>query len=276
MKVVILAGGMGSRLGALTDDRPKPMVEIGGGPMLWHIMRCYARFGHSEFVVALGYKGRVIKDYFLNYRAIHGDLTVRLGSGQVQYARAAHDDWTIHLVDTGIDTLTGGRLRRLKRIVGDATFMMTYGDGLASIDIDRLLEHHRRSRCLVTVTGVRPPARFGQLGIEGSQVRVFSEKPQVSEGWINGGFFVIEPAAIDLIDGDATAWEREPLERLARDRKLGVYCHDAFWQCVDTPRDLNYLESLWASGAPPWIESAPRTDAAAPPSRFEPLALEAR
>ncbi|HMQ16151.1 MAG TPA: glucose-1-phosphate cytidylyltransferase [Phycisphaerae bacterium] len=255
MKVVILAGGRGTRLGPLTDERPKPMLEVGGRPLLWHIMRSYAQFGFREFTIALGYRGQIIKDYFLNYRAETGDVTVALATGQARFHRPVAEDWTLHLVDTGDDSQTGGRLKRLVPWL-DATFFMTYGDGLADVDIAALLRFHRQHGRLATVTAVRPPARFGHLSIDGTQAVGFNEKPQVAEGWINGGYFVLEPAALELIGDDQTAWEIEPLQALARRGQLGVFCHEGFWQCVDTPRELAYLESRWQSGRAPWLPAA--------------------
>lgn len=251
MKVVILAGGRGTRLGSLTDERPKPMLEVGGRPLIWHIMRSYAQFGLNEFVAALGYRGQFIKSYFLNYRAESGDVSVALATGRAQFHQPVAEDWTVHLVDTGEETQTGGRLKRLAPHLTE-TFMMTYGDGLANVDIAKLLAFHRAHGGLATVTGVRPPARFGHLAIAGGRVTSFNEKPQVAEGWINGGYFVLEPEALNSIAGDGVMWEVEPLQALARDGQLGVYQHDGFWQCVDTPRELNYLESLWRGGQAPW------------------------
>lgn len=255
MKVVILAGGRGTRLGQLTDERPKPMLEVGGRPLIWHIMRSYAQFGWGEFVAALGYRGQFIKSYFINYRSENGDLTVDLATGRTQFHQGVAEDWIVHLVDTGEETQTGGRLKRLAGHLSD-TFMMTYGDGLANIDLGALLAFHRAHGGLATVTGVRPPARFGHLTIDNGKAVNFNEKPQVAEGWINGGYFVLEPEVLGYIDADATMWEVEPLQALARDGQLGVFQHDGFWQCVDTPRELNYLESLWRSGQAPWKPAA--------------------
>lgn len=252
MKVVILAGGFGTRLSEETETKPKPMVEIGGRPMLWHIMKVYAHFGFNEFILALGYRGDVIKRYFLEYSESNADLTVDLGTGRVTAHNASHEDWTVHLVDTGLETITGGRLKRLASWLRNGTFMMTYGDGVADIDLRALLRFHRSHGKLATVTAVRPPARFGGLMFEGDRVSKFTEKPQIGEGWINGGFFVLEPAVVDYIDGDATHWEREPLERLAIDRELFAYKHDGFWQSMDTLRDVRLLNAVWSSGEPPW------------------------
>jgi glucose-1-phosphate cytidylyltransferase len=252
MKVVILAGGFGTRLTEETETKPKPMVEVGGRPVLWHIMKSYAHYGFKEFAVALGYKGDVIKRYFLDYAKLQSDFTVNLSSGDVMRRGSAIDDWTVHLVDTGAQTLTGGRIRRMGPLLGRETFMATYGDGVCNVDLGALLAFHRRHGKLATVTAVRPPARFGGLVFAGDRVVEFTEKPQIGEGWINGGFFVLEPAVLDYIDGDGTTFEAEPLERLAADGQLMVYRHDDFWQCMDTLRDLRLLESLWSSGKAPW------------------------
>ena len=252
MKTVILAGGMGTRLSEETEVRPKPMVEIGGRPILWHIMKIFAAFGHREFLVALGYKGEVIKSYFLNYYYLQNSITVNLGSGQVDVHDGPPDDWTIHLVDTGPRTDTGGRIRRLKEWLGNETFMLTYGDGVARIDVGELLAFHRRHGRLATITAVRPPGRFGGLSLEDDLVTRFVEKPQLGEGWINGGFFVLEPEILDMIEGDDTSFEREPLERLARDEQLVAYRLESFWQCMDTLRDVRFLNAVWESGEAPW------------------------
>jgi glucose-1-phosphate cytidylyltransferase len=252
MKVGLLAGGLGSRLSEETILKPKPMVEIGGRPILWHIMQGYAASGFREFVLALGYKAEVIKEYFLNYRLHNASFTVRLQSGDVTtHAEAAHD-WTVHLLDTGLATQTGGRVREIARFVGRETFLLTYGDGVCDLDIRRLVEFHRSHGKLATVTAVRPPARFGSLQFDGDTVVDFHEKPQASEGWINGGFFVLEPKVADYIDGPDSIWEREPMERLAAEGQLVACRHDGFWQCMDTVRDLRLLENLWAQGEAPW------------------------
>jgi glucose-1-phosphate cytidylyltransferase len=252
MKVVILAGGLGTRLSEETEVRPKPMVEIGGRPIIWHIMKHYAHYGFDEFVVALGHKGEALKRYFLDYATINSSFTVHLGSGDTLRRQACREDWTVHLIDTGAQTMTGGRLKRLAPLFAGETFMMTYGDGVCSVDLTRLLAFHRGHRRLATVTAVRPPARFGGLAFDGDQVIEFMEKPQIGEGWINGGFFVLQPEVLEYIAGDDTPWESEPLERLASERQLMAYRHGEFWQCMDTLRDLRYLESLWASGKAPW------------------------
>lgn len=252
MKVVILAGGFGSRLSEFTDVIPKPMVPVGGKPMLWHIMSRYAKFDHNEFGIALGYKAEVIKTFFGNYREINSDFTVDLATGVVQSLNSTDIDWKVTLVDTGLNTSTGGRLRRMKDFVGDETFMLTYGDGIADIDIDNLLDFHRSHGKLVTMTAVRPNTRFGELQLQGDTVKEFKEKPQLDDGWINGGFFVIEPQFIDFIGGDEVMLEREPLEKAAKQGQLMAYRHKGFWQCMDTKRDNDALEEIWSNGAP-WI-----------------------
>ena len=253
MKTVIMAGGLGTRLSEETTARPKPMVEVGGRPMLWHVMNIYAAVGFREFLVALGYKGEVIKSYFLNYRRVRNDITIELGSGAVDVHDGDAEDWTVHLIDTGLETQLGGRLRRLRSWLGDGTFMMTYGDGVAGLNVRDLLDFHRRHGRLATLTAVRPPARFGALQLDDELVSSFVEKPQTGEGWINGGFFVLEPDVIDYIEGDATVFEHGPLERLAAEGQLAAYRHEGFWQCMDTMRDVRLLNSLWESGRAPWI-----------------------
>lgn len=252
MKVVILAGGLGTRLQEETVVKPKPMVEIGGHPVLWHIMNIYAAQGYKEFVVALGYKGEVIKNYFLNYYYLRSNFSIHLDNGNIDIQRPGQEDWVIHLVDTGQDTAIGGRVRRLASLIGDKTFMMTYGDGVADINIQELVAFHRKQGKLATVTAVRPPARFGSLGLSGDLVATFAEKSQTGAGWINGGFFVLEPGILDYIKGDDTSFEQESLERLAREGQLAAYRHDGFWQCMDTMRDVGQLELLWARGGAPW------------------------
>ena len=258
MKVVLLAGGFGTRLSEETEARPKPMVEIGGRPLLWHLMKYYASFGHNEFFIALGYRSDVIKDYVLNYSMLSTpELTIQLRSGRVSTAGDHPEDWIVHCVDTGLETMTGGRLARLRAHVSDGTFLFTYGDGLSSVDLDALLAFHRKHGKLATITAVRPPARFGDLGLDGDRVVQFSEKPIARAGWINGGFFVFEPGVLDYIAGDATHLELEPLVNLAQDGELVAYKHPEFWQCMDTLRDLRLLEQLWSSGKAPWVRPAP-------------------
>jgi glucose-1-phosphate cytidylyltransferase len=252
VKTVILAGGFGTRLAEETEVKPKPMIEIGGRPILWHIMKYYAHFGHREFYIALGYKGEAIKRYVLDYAELNSSLSVSTSTGKVIRHEAERDDWIVHLMDTGIKTITGGRLKRLAQYLADGTFLMTYGDGVCDVDLRALVAFHRAHGKLATVTAVRPPARFGGFEFAGDQVSRFTEKPQVGEGWINGGFFVLEPGVLDYIEGDATHWEREPLEQLARDGQLMAFRHEAFWQCMDTLRDKRLLESLWQEGQAPW------------------------
>jgi glucose-1-phosphate cytidylyltransferase len=253
MKIAILAGGIGTRLREETEYRPKPMVEIGGRPILWHIMKLYALHGYCDFVICLGYKGDVIRDYFLNYEVRNRDFTVTLGSGDVQTHGEHHErGWRITLADTGLSTMTGGRLKRVARYLGGDTFMATYGDGVADIDIARLLAFHRGRGKLATVTGVRPSSRYGELQVHDGVVRVFREKPQVAEGCINGGFFVFEPGVLDLIEHDDETLEGGLLMKLAEQRQLAVYQHEGFWQCMDTYREMQLLNDLWNSGKPPW------------------------
>lgn len=252
MKVAILAGGMGSRLAEETEIRPKPMVEIGGYPILWHIMRHFDTHGFNEFAIALGYKGDHIKRFFTDYLSANSSLRVDLATGSYDLLEAGHDEkWVVDLIDTGRWTNTGGRIKRLAPYLGDETFMLTWGDGVSDVDLKRLLEFHRSHGKIATVTAVHPPARFGQLEMEGDRVSAFSEKP-LDQGWINGAFFVLEPAVFDYIDGDNTLFEKEPMERLAGEGQLMAYRHEGFWQCMDTMRDKKLLEDLWADGNPPW------------------------
>src|SRR3954453_15569174 len=248
MKVVILAGGVGSRLSEETVLKPKPMVEIGGRPILWHIMMHYSQYGLHDFVVALGYKGEYIKKYMIDYCSLNGDLHVDLARGSVATRNGHEQNWIVDLVDTGQQTNTGGRIKRLAPYLANTTFMLTWGECFSTRNPNPLLAFHRRPGRPATVTAVRPPARFGRLEIEGDLVQRFSEKPQMSEGWINGAFFVLEPGIFDYIAGDTTQWEKEPLERLAQDGQLMAYRHDGFWQCMDTLRDKVLLEDLWARG----------------------------
>jgi len=252
MKVGILAGGLGTRLAEHTDRIPKPMVEIGGRPILWHIMNEYSAFGHKEFVVALGYKAEVIKDYFVNYPYRSSSLTVSLRSGDVTRHDGDDEDWLVNLLDTGLETETGGRVKRIADFVGGERFFLTYGDGVSNIDIDQLLEFHERHGKLATMTAVRPPARYGAVEIDGDMVVNFQEKPQLGEGWISGGFFVFEPELADYINGDDDILERGPLTRLVSDGQLAAYRRNGYWQCMDTVRELRMLQELWDTGSPPW------------------------
>jgi len=252
MQVVILAGGRGTRISEETISRPKPMVEIGGRPILWHIMALYASYGYKEFLVACGYKGELIKEYFRNIVLQDSDFILDLRDGAMQVLNGSRLDWRVGIIDTGLDTMTGGRLRRLQRLIGRETFMCTYGDGLSDINLGALLDYHRRHGRLATVTAVRPPARFGGLSLDGDRVSEFTEKSQVSEGWINGGFFVFEPGVFDYLDSDETILEHEPLERLAADGQLMAFRHLGFFQPMDTLRERTVLETLWATGAAPW------------------------
>ena len=252
MKVVILAGGFGTRLSEYTETIPKPMVKIGGKPMLWHIMKIYAKFGYKDFNIALGYKAEVIKDYFLNYREINSDFTIDLGNGKLETHQSSNDDWKVTLVDTGINSMTGGRIKRMKKFIGNETFLLTYGDGLANIDIDKLVSFHREHGKMVTVTAVHPGARFGELDLDGDAVLSFKEKPQLGQGWINGGFFVVEPEFLDLINDDSTILEKDPLENVAKLDQLRSFKHEDFWKCLDTKRDKDFLEEMWLSGKPLW------------------------
>lgn len=250
MKVILLAGGFGTRLSEYTDVIPKPMVRIGGRPILWHIMQTYAYFGHKDFYVALGYKAEVIKEYFLNYHSVNSDFTVDLSTGDIRPHQIDSIDWNVTLVNTGDLTMTGGRVKRLQSFIGNETFMVTYGDGLADINVEELLKFHKSHGKMITVTAVRPSARFGELEIDGGVVKQFQEKPQMHEGWINGGYFVIEPRFFEFISGDQTLLEKEPLERASELGELMAFKHDGFWQCMDTKRDHELLEALWLKGAP--------------------------
>jgi glucose-1-phosphate cytidylyltransferase len=252
MKVVILAGGIGSRLAEETELKPKPMVEIGGRPILWHIMKHYSHYGFNEFSIALGYKGEEIKRYFLDYCSLSGSMTVNLASGTVESRSRDSEDWIVHLIETGTETHTGGRVKRLEPWLKDATFMVTYGDGVSSLNLDNLLKFHRSHARIATVTAVRPPARFGGLIFDGDLVSEFTEKPQIGEGWINGGFLVFEPGVFDYLEGDGSSLEADAMERLAADNQLVAYRHEGFWQCMDTMRDMRLLQSLWRSSSAPW------------------------
>ena len=252
MKVIILAGGLGSRLQEETDVRPKPMVQIGNKPILWHILNIYSAFGFNDFVIALGYKGEYIKDYFLNFYALNNNLTVNLSDGKSEIYKGKNLNWRISLVDTGTNTMTGGRIKRLQSLIGNETFMVTYGDGLADISISELVDYHNSHGKIATLSAVRPSARFGALNIKDGQVTEFVEKPQNEEGWINGGFFVLEPEIFDYIVGDETSFEWEPMQKLASEGQLMAFQHNGFFQPMDTIRERNILEKLWSSKEAPW------------------------
>lgn len=252
MKTVILCGGKGTRLKEETEIAPKPLVEIGGKPILWHIMNIYAHYGHNDFMLCLGYKGERIKEYFLNYYNLQSELTVSLKTGEVVASKKCYRDWLVHMIDTGSTTMTGGRLWRLRDKIEDSSFMLTYGDGVGNVDITKLLEFHRSHGRIATVTSVRPSARFGGMVIKDGVVRYFKEKSQTGEGWVNGGFFIFSRGVFDYLKGDDDVLEGEPLEHLARDGQLMAYEHNGFWQCMDTVRDRDVLEHLWASNEAPW------------------------
>ena len=252
MRVIILAGGFGTRLPEYTEMLPKPMVPVGGKPILWHIMKTYAHFGHMDFYVALGYKAEVIKEYFLQYRTLNADFTVDLGTGVITPHQLDEVDWRVTLVDTGHSSMTGGRVRRMKPYIENETFLLTYGDGVSNVNLEELVAFHKNHGKLVTVTAVRPGARFGELQLDNLQVTSFQEKPQLGQGWINGGYFVIEPGFFDLIAGDSTILEREPLEQAARMGELMAFKHEGFWQCMDTKRDRDNLEEMWRQGNALW------------------------
>ena len=252
MKTIILAGGLGTRLAEQTDVRPKPMVEIGGKPILWHIMKIYAQHGYKEFITALGYKSEVIKSYFAEFYRLQNDLTVHTGNGTIDIHERNTDDWIINLIETGKFTNTGGRIKRLKKWIDNKTFMMTYGDGVANVNISELVKFHKKKGKLATVTAVRPPARFGGISIDNGIVNEFIEKPQIGEGWVNGGFFVLEPEVIDYIENDDSSFEKTTLEKIALAGELAAFEHRDFWQCMDTIRDVSMVNDLWDSGEPPW------------------------
>lgn len=253
MRAIILAGGFGTRLSEETSLRPKPMVEIGGNPILWHIMNIYSQQGVSEFIIALGYKGELIKEYFLNFYALNNDISIDLASGKTTVHHRNHNNWTVHLVDTGPSTQTGGRLKRLRSwLKPNEDFFFTYGDGVADVDLNELARFHHLHKKLATVTTVRSPARFGRLSFNGDMITEFHEKPQLGEGWINGGFFLLNAQVIDYIPNDETSWEREPIERLAQDGQLIGYRHYGFWSCMDTLKEKNTLEEHWQTGKAPW------------------------
>jgi len=253
MKVVILAGGLGTRLSEETDIIPKPIVEIGGYPIIWHIMKIYSTYGYNDFLVCLGYKGYLIKEYFANYFLHMSDVTFNLKTGEMILQRSNSEDWQVTLVDTGLDTMTGGRIKRIKNYIGNSAFLLTYGDGVSDVNIKSLVKYHKKNHKYATLIAVRPPGKFGSLVLGNlSRVRQFVEKPAGDGSWINGGFFVLEPTIFDYIQGDNTFWEGEPLEELAKDGQLTAYKHFGFWRCMDTLRDKRELEELWRSGNPPW------------------------
>ena len=252
MKAVILAGGLGTRISEETSTRPKPMVEIGGKPILWHIMKIYAAHGIQDFIICLGYKGYMIKEYFANYYLHMSDVTFDMTNNKMEVHQNNAEPWRVTLVDTGEETMTGGRLRRIRAYLDDEDFCLTYGDGVCDVDIRRLVEFHKREGGLATLTAVQPPGRFGAINMEKHRITSFEEKPQGDGGWINGGFFVLSPKVIDYVESDTTAWEKEPLDRLARQGDLSAFMHKGFWQPMDTLRDKNHLEELWASGKAPW------------------------
>jgi glucose-1-phosphate cytidylyltransferase len=252
MKVIILAGGFGTRISEYTEAIPKPMISVGGRPILWHIMKTYAHFGHNDFYLALGYKAELIKSYFLHYHSLNSNFAVDLGSGQITPYQIDQLDWKVSLVDTGLGSMTGGRVKRMQSFIGDETFLLTYGDGVADININSLIEFHQSHGKMVTVSAVHPGARFGELDIKDHKVQTFKEKPQTKQGWINGGYFVIEPEFFKLIEDDRTILERRPLEKAAELGELMAYHHDGFWQPMDTRRDRDDLEELWNSGKAPW------------------------
>ncbi len=252
MKVVILAGGLGTRISEETSVRPKPMVEIGGKPILWHIMKIYSSYGLNDFIVCLGYKGYVIKEYFANYFLHMSDVTIDMEQNKMEIHQNSAEPWKVTLVDTGEETMTGGRIKRIHQYLDKDDFCMTYGDGVGSVNIAGLIEFHKKSKTLATLTATKPPGRFGSLNIKDNKVVNFQEKPEGDGAWINGGFFVLSPKVIDYIGGDETIWERSPLERLARENQLSAFEHEGFWQPMDTMRDKSHLEDLWATGKAPW------------------------
>ncbi len=254
MKAIILAGGLGTRLGSYTDKIPKPMVLIDGKPIIWHIMSTYSKYGIKDFIIALGYKGNVIKDYFLRYKENNTNIKINTSSGKVDFLSDMNEDWNISLIDTGIDTMTGGRVKRISNFIDDETFLLTYGDGLSNINIDKLMKFHKSHGKIATVTAVRPTARFGELLIQNDIVKSFKEKPQITEGWINGGFFVLNKKFFSLIEDDTSVLEAEPLEKAASIDELMAYKHDGFWQCMDTPRDKELLEKLSKGKEYPWLK----------------------
>ncbi len=252
MKAVILAGGLGTRISEETSSKPKPMIQIGGKPLLWHIMKMYSAFDINDFIICCGYKGYMIKEYFANYSLHNSDITLNLKENKIEVHHKSVEPWKITLVDTGLDTMTGGRLKKIKNYLDDETFCFTYGDGVSDLNIGDLIKFHKNQKTLATVTGVKPPGRFGAMSVSDNKVIKFQEKPEGDNSWINGGFFILEPKIFDYISGDDIIWEHEPLERLSNEKELSVYLHSGFWQPVDTLRDKNRLEELWNSNSPPW------------------------
>lgn len=252
MKVVILAGGLGTRLAEETEIKPKPMVEVGGYPILWHIMKIYAHYGFKDFFIALGYKGEIIKKFFLDYCNLSGNMKIDFSTGQTEIGERDSEDWTLHLIETGQNSMTGGRVKRMANYLQDSTFMVTYGDGVSDVNVKDLLAFHKAHGRLATVTAVHPPARYGELLIGEDYSTAFTEKPQTGEGWINGGYIVFEPEVLNYLTDDDSVMERDALERLAAEKQLMAYRHGGFWQCMDTLRDKKTLESLWDNGNPPW------------------------
>jgi glucose-1-phosphate cytidylyltransferase len=254
MKVVILAGGYGTRISEESNVRPKPMVEIGGKPMLWHIMKIFSAAGLNDFIICLGYKGYMVKEYFANYMLHVSDIVLEFNSNSMQYVEKRAEPWRVSLIDTGEQTMTGGRLKRVQKYIGDEPFCLTYGDGLIDLDINKVIDFHRQQKTLATLTAVQPPGRFGAFTLCPEKTRIiqFREKSKDDGAWINGGFFVLEPQVLDYIEGDSTIWEREPMTRLAHEGQLSAYRHQGFWQNMDTLRDKNLLEDMWSSGKPPW------------------------
>ena len=252
MKAVILAGGVGSRISEETHLKPKPMIEIGGKPILWHIMKSYSAYGINEFIICCGYKGYMVKEYFANYFLHTSDVTFDMQNNKMEVHQKFAEPWKVTLVDTGLETMTGGRLKKVESFVGDETFCFTYGDGISNVNISKLIEFHKNNKTIATVTAVQPPGRFGTLDISGDKITNFKEKPAGDGNWINGGFFVLEPTVFDYLKNDTTIWEREPLERLAKENQLSAFKHDGFWQPLDTLRDKNYLDDLWNSDKAFW------------------------
>ena len=252
MKTVILAGGFGTRLSEETSILPKPMVQIGGRPIIWHIMKMYSSHGFNEFIICLGYRGDVIKEFFMNYFMLQSDLKIDMESNNIEVLNRNVEPWKITLVDTGQNTMTGGRIKRIKEYIGNETFFLTYGDGVSDIDFDKLLDFHKSQKTYATLTAVQPPGRYGAFTLNSDKIASFREKPKGDSAWINGGFFVLEPQIFDYIEKDSTIWEREPMERLAYEGKLSAYKHEKYWQSMDSLRDKNVLEEVWSSGNPPW------------------------